>query len=174
MLNSPAKSSGAVRDVPEINVGEPASPCRWVSMSRAIRATGLYLVGSSVVVLHILGYARPDLIVGSHLVNLIAIPLLLAAMLLLPRTIKVPADAWKKDPLIKWGTLILTTLLMVETLLYVSLMFNVLARFDPKYLAIHSNPIFHMMEPRLGHLMVFSMFGAALWPLIVTGLRDEK
>jgi hypothetical protein len=143
-------------------------------VSPVIRATLLYLLGSIVVVLHILGYAQPGLIVSSRLVNWVAIPLLLGAMFLLPRTIKVPPDAWKKDPVIKWGSLGLALLAAVEALLYAALMFNILARFDPKYLAVDSNPAFSMLETRLGHLMVFSVLGSGLWPLIVTGLRDVR
>ena len=143
-------------------------------MSPVIKATLLCLLGSIVVVLHILGYAQPGLIVDSRLVNWVALPLLVAAMFLLPRTIKVPADAWKKDLVIKWGTLVLVVLGVVEVSLYAALMFNLLARFDPKYLAVDSNPAFRMLEPRLGQLLAFSVLGCALWPLIVTGLREVR
>ena len=143
-------------------------------MSPVIRATLLYLLGSIIVVLHILGYAQPGLIVDSRLVNWVVIPLLLAAVFLLPRTIRVPPDAWKKGPVIKWGSLILALLGAVEVLLYAALMFNVLGRFDPKYLAVDSNPTFRMLEARLGHLTAFSVLGSLLWPLIVTGLREVR
>jgi hypothetical protein len=126
------------------------------------------------VVLHILGYAQPGLIVDSRLVNWVAIPLLLAAALLLPRKIRVPRDAWKKDPAIRWGSLVFIVLIVVETLLYSALMFNVLARFDPEYIAVDSNTAFRMLESQLGHLLVFSIFGAMLYPVIVIGLRDVR
>lgn len=143
-------------------------------MSRVVKTTLLYFLASLVVVLHLLGYAQPGLIVGSHLVNRVAIPLLFAAAILLQRTIKVPASVWKNDPVIKWGSLVLAVLSAVEVLLYAALMFNVLARFDHKYLAMDSNPAFRMLESRLGHLIAFSILGILLWPAIVIGLREEK
>jgi hypothetical protein len=141
---------------------------------RVIRATLFYLLGGIVVVLHLLGYAQPGLIVGSRLVNWVAIPVLFAAAFLLQRRIRVPASVWKKDPVIKRGSLVLAVLTAIEVLLYSALMFNVLARFDPKYLAVDSNPAFRMLEPQLGDLMVFSVLGILLWPAIVTGLRDGE
>ena len=62
-------------------------------------------------------------------------------MFLLPRTIKALRMAGRRTRVIKWGSLGLVTLAAVEALLYAALMFNILARFDPKYLAVESNPM---------------------------------
>ncbi|MEQ1948338.1 MAG: hypothetical protein ABL995_14195 [Bryobacteraceae bacterium] len=141
--------------------------------STNLRRGVLLVLGATIVFLHILGYLQPNLIVGSRLVNRVAIPVLLVAALLLPRSIAVPADAWKTDPTVKWVTLVFMALGTVEVLLYAALMFNVLARFGPDYVPIDSNPTFQMLESRLGHLLVFSILGMMLSPVIVVGIRTK-
>ena len=133
----------------------------------------LYFLGSIVIVLHILGYAQPQWIIGSRVVNRIAIPSLLAAAMFLSSKTKIPVDIWKKDRPVKLGGYCLVSLLAIETLLYAALMFNVFAGLDPKYVAEESNPTFQALESRLAHLMVFSVLGCLLWTPIVVGLREQ-
>jgi hypothetical protein len=137
-----------------------------------IKGVLLLLLGGLVVGLHLMEYAKPELMVGSRLVNWVAIPLLLGAALLLQRTTKFPADV-RTDSTIKWGSLVFVIVTMVDVLLYGALMFNVLARFDSKYLASDFNSTFQAVQSRLGQSILLGIAGILLWPCIVTGVRDE-
>jgi len=142
-------------------------------MPPVLRTALLHLLASSIVILHVLGYLAPELVIGSHFINVIAIPSLVTAGILLPKLVRIPGDAWKQDRFIKWGCSLFVVLALMEVLVYVALMLNVLAKLDSKYLAEDSNPIFRMSEAKFGHLILFSLLGGMLWTPIVVGLRRK-
>jgi hypothetical protein len=132
------------------------------------------ILAVTLLILHVLGYVRPELIVGSRLINRLVIPGLLAAVLLHPRLVQMSEDYWK-DSAIRWGVLIFGTLCIIEALLNSALIvvgwdgLNELA----KYIRINSEYTIQTEESRLGHLMVFSALATGLVPIIITGLRES-
>ena len=140
---------------------------------RVITVTLLALLGFSIIALHVLAIVQPTLIVGSHFVNLVAMPLLFIAMLVLPRKMKFSLEVWQSDLAYKWVTGISIALVVVETLQFAALMFNLLGRFHREWIAVDSNPTFRTLDSQLGHLMVFTVLAAGLFPTILIELRRE-
>ena len=99
----------------------------YTNMPPVLRTALLHLLASSIVILHVLGYLAPELVIGSHFINVIAIPSLVTAGILLPKLVRIPGDAWKQDRFIKWGCSLFVVLALMEVLVYVALMLNVLA-----------------------------------------------
>jgi hypothetical protein len=133
----------------------------------------LILLGFSIVVLHLVTIAQPTLIVDSRLISRIVIPLLVFAMLVLPRKMKISQATWKRDPAYKWVSGVFLVSMALEGLLYAGLMFNLLAKFRPELIALDSNATFRMFESQVGYLIAFSILGAMLFPVILCGLRQE-
>ncbi len=138
-----------------------------------VKISLLIFLGFSIVGLHFMTVAQPTLIVGSHLINRVVIPLLLIAVFVLPKKLKISQEVWKRDPSYHLVSGLFIFLMVVEGLLYAGLMFNLLAKFRPELIALDSNATFRMLESQLGHLMAFTVLEAALFPVIICGLRHE-
>lgn len=133
----------------------------------------LIFLGFIIVGLHFMTVAQPTLIVGSHLIARVVIPLLLVAMFVLPKTMKISQAVWKRDPSYRLVNWLFVFLLVAEGLLYVGLMFNLLDKFLLPFIALDSNATFRTLQSQLGYLVLFSVSGAALSPVIICGLRRE-
>src|SRR6476646_4772640 len=121
-----------------------------------VKISLLIFLGFGIVGLHFMTVAQPTLIVESHLINRVVIPLLLIAVFVLPKKLKISQEVWKRDPSYRLVNWLFVSLLVAESLLYVGLMFNLLDKFLLPFIALDSNATFRTLQSQVGYLVLFS------------------
>ena len=123
------------------------------------------VLSATLLVLHVIGYAWPSLVLGIPAIRFLILPMLLCAAFLLPRFVQVPKEFSRKDRTMRLGIVIFSFLLGIEMLLFLAVVFDVVRQIIPfaDIVQPHSRADYF----RFAYLMVFSVAGMWLFPLII-------
>lgn len=133
------------------------------------RVAVVAVLSATLLALHVIGYAWPNLVLGIPAIRFLIVPILLGAAILLRRLVDVPNKFAEMDSVTRLGVIVFALSTGIEALLFLSVTFDPLRRLMP-FVGIvrpHSRTDYF----RFASLMLYSVLGMFLFPLMVGLLR---